>query len=213
MAGEGGLFKGMNSSTRDTLLKGFPKAKIPAGKLLIRQGDSFDYVFILLTGAVSISYLGSDREIVLNREVAPLIYGAVEAFGETPYLASVRIQKNSEIVKIGRREFLELLQKSHQLTVNLSKHFASIVASIGSERRLEKLATISHRIARFLISEHRGVQGNTIYVNRTELAANLGVSRRSIIRGLQSLDQKKLIKIDGACCVVSSPERLKEFAR
>lgn len=85
---------------------------LPAGEILFRQGDMGDALYIVQSGHVKIYTQDNDgHEVTLNQ------YGPGESFGEIslidalPRAASVVALADSELLRLDREDFLQLLQQ------------------------------------------------------------------------------------------------------
>ena len=97
--------------------------------VVFREGDPGDALFVVVTGLVRISVATTSGEILLNTLGPGDIFGEIAVLDGRGRTATVTTSKPTELVKIGRQEFLEFLEDFPRYTTTLVHILASRVRS------------------------------------------------------------------------------------
>jgi CRP-like cAMP-binding protein len=161
-----------------------------ADETILREQDRSDQVFLLLDGVVRIFYVGPQgSEITAKVLAAPALFGETEALCGVPFMESARAIDRAVVLVVPAPHFDKLLAThasfAHAVVRDLAARFA---ASIYHEKSLA-FDPVTVRLANFVLDhlEWSTVNGRAlphIVLTQEELAAAIGVSRRSITKDL-----------------------------
>ena len=105
------LFTGASNSVLERLAKAAVEQEVPAGTVIIREGDEADALWILVTGTLSIEATGPDGSAVELPDVeAPSYVGELGLLHNRPRSASVTTKQDSSLLRIEGTEFLNALE-------------------------------------------------------------------------------------------------------
>lgn len=107
-----------------------------AGEDLIREGDTTDYILIILSGNVSItrSTAAKTDPLILS---APLLTGEIAAYAGRPRMATVRAHAAPvEALQIDRTDFLDAIRFSAEAGVALTELIARRICAPDSIREI-----------------------------------------------------------------------------
>lgn len=118
--------------------------RLGAGELLWRQGDTGDFLALVLSGElVSLrgSSLGNSR-LVLGRHHKGAVVGAAAVLGERPYPASLEARQPSTLLHLSREQLQRLAKEDAPLACRLQKQLWHAAAHQvdGMLARLEALS-------------------------------------------------------------------------
>jgi len=88
---------------------------IPAGEVLIKEGDQECNIFIIRSGSVTISKQIGGKEVFLNYVPAGLYVGEMALVGDGVRTATARAAIKTDVIKIDGEVFTELFQTNPQL--------------------------------------------------------------------------------------------------
>jgi len=115
------LFSGCSQAELRKITKVAEEVTVPAGTLLVEQGEAGLLFFVVLTGAASV-----DRE---GRPVAALgpgdFFGELALLDDRPRDASVTSSTDMDLLIVRRRHFQRVLQASPALTRKLLRSMAA----------------------------------------------------------------------------------------
>jgi serine/threonine protein phosphatase PrpC/CRP-like cAMP-binding protein len=95
-----------------------------AGQMVFSEGDRGDELFIVLSGAVEISRMGS----VLSEAGPGDHIGEMALIRSMPRSATVKALEAAELIALRRSDFFEILRKEHEMAVKLLWQFLGVLA-------------------------------------------------------------------------------------
>ncbi len=178
---------------------------IAANRVLVRDGDLADNIFLIIEGSAAIAMEDDDgRELVLCR------INETEFFGEQPLFSGaahyenwVTAREECEIGEMSYRQFRLLANKHPELLLAVTGQLSRQLQH--SNNKLLDLAflDVTTRIRRTLIEMSNEPdalthgQGRTVYSSRQGLAKLVGCSREMASRVIKSLEKQGLIQSQG----------------
>jgi CRP-like cAMP-binding protein len=169
---------------------------------------------------VAVNVEGKQGAHSLSFHAAPDIFGIIEIWREHPYLANVVAIEPCQALVLDRKSFLKMLQSNHQVAINLAQFVSELIYQAGRDREVQLFGKVEHLLANTICyfaklygEEHSYGILVRREINKSELATMLGVARRSVIRGLESLAEEQLIRLEGKQLVIPDPKALKKKAR
>jgi|GEM_PF-2085575 len=199
------LFSGLNHETVDRLTQGFARKKYKKGEALFKQGTKEDQIFLLMEGRVGVqaeSKEGHKTTFIFHE--APYLLGMIEIWKDRPSLANVIAMETCSTLVLNKKDYLNLLQSSHQLSINAVKMLSNMIYYTARDQHVRMFGQVDHLIANTLCSFARlygeeREDGILIRreISKSELALILGIARRTVIRALQDLEKDGLIQMNG----------------
>ena len=107
------LLAGADRSTLERLALAAEEVVLPAGRVVIREGDEPDALWILIRGELSVAARGDGlKEVELPLVTAPGYVGELGILHGIPRTATVRTRQESTLLRIGGQDFLAALETS-----------------------------------------------------------------------------------------------------
>ena len=117
------LFKGLGRRELTEIAKLLDEVAVPAGKVLMRQGEPGSEMFIIAAGRFRI-----ERNDQLLREVGPgTSIGDISLIAEGPRTATVTAMEPSVILLAGHREFHTLMEEHPTIRMHILEGLATKV--------------------------------------------------------------------------------------
>jgi CRP/FNR family transcriptional regulator len=203
---------------RDALWSAGRLCRFAPGEHLSREGDDVDFYWLLLAGSVRVYYASA-----AGFEVTVKIFAAPAAWAEMQILTDHRHTEDCVCVEaaatlcVPRAFFSRFLDEQprfmRQVLVDTSARF---LIAAQNERALAFL-TVPERLAHLLLSYVR-VYGEDdgdgikigVKLSHEQLAADLGVVKKSITRTLSQWTDEGVVVKEGACYRVPDLMRLVE---
>jgi MFS family permease len=130
------LFSGAPRPVLERLAAAAEEQHLPARKLLIREGDPADALWILVDGALNVRIQGdSDTARQLPAVEAPGYVGELGLLHHRPRTASVRTRGASTVLRIDGQDFLSAVEESKPSVALLSTASNRLARSIPRQRR------------------------------------------------------------------------------
>ncbi|GGN60655.1 histidine kinase [Actinoplanes lobatus] len=127
--------------------------RVPAGGLVIREGDPAEAFFVLLSGTIALTRrVGEDEVTTIRTEQRGVYMGATQAYLRDDgvprsYMASMRALSDSEFFMVSSADFGWLMREWFPMAIHLLEGLAlgmrSSQAAIGERQRLAALGALS----------------------------------------------------------------------
>ncbi len=124
------MFETMSADELKILSNISREIQIESGKVLFEQGDSCDYLYVIVDGEI---------EIILNQEDAeprilatlgpPTSFGEIALFGDEGRSAGARASKDTSLLGIEKEPLLELIHEHPTISIAIIGQLAGIIRS------------------------------------------------------------------------------------
>jgi len=119
------LWAGLDPAAREEIRSELDRVSLAAGEILFREGDPPDALYMLVSGALGISVLGSHGEQQrISRAFPPETIGEMALISNMPRSATVIALRDSVLLKLTRTAFDRLVERWPSVTLYLSKLLA-----------------------------------------------------------------------------------------
>lgn len=124
------FFASLTPEDRETLLTTFTSVEIPPGKLLMREGERLETLYLILEGQVeAIKSLGTPDERLLGVRGAGNLLGEMSLFEpQNQHTASVRATSTVQALQMNRAQFEALIQDHPTLVYHLLQQMSMRLA-------------------------------------------------------------------------------------
>ena len=123
------FFSELNNSDLDWFVQKGKREIIPPDRVLIREGQLSDALYIVVSGSFSVAIESQDHKELAKISVGEIV-GEVSFIDTRPPLASVRSQEECVVLSIPRIQLLAKLQQD----VNFSSRFYRAICLCLSDR-------------------------------------------------------------------------------
>lgn len=188
-----------------------------AGEQIFAEGETALVLPFVLEGRVKmVRFPEIGKEVIVSVFSSGEMFAVPPVFDGGPYPATAVAMEDSELLLVGRDDFLRLLRESSDFS------FAVIGWMCGMLREktavIEMLATASpeHRVGNVLLRLLKKKPASAenrvkISLRRQDIAEMAGLTTETTIRAARRLAAKDLIKIVHGKIILDEPERLKKF--
>lgn len=205
-------------TTRARLLELGVVQTFEPGAWLLREGAAPSHYWFLLGGTVKVSYTSPDGfEVTVKVFAAPGSWGEMELLTGHPHVENCVAVDKATTLKLSSKAFVELLDAEPRfMKAVLYDTCARFFIAAQNERALAFLS-VAERLANLLLAYLRiygvPVEGGTgirIRLSQSDLAADLGVAKKSITRTLGEWREAGIIEQRGTTLVVTNVAALEE---
>jgi predicted acylesterase/phospholipase RssA/CRP-like cAMP-binding protein len=120
------LFAGTDPGLRAELADRAETVELPAGEWLFHGGDAADSMYVVLVGRLEVVIEAPDPTVI-RVVAAGAAVGELALVTDAPRSASVRARRDSRLLRLGREDFLELLQKDTSFSVALIRSLGGLL--------------------------------------------------------------------------------------
>ncbi len=110
------LFKGFTVNGTKRLLAAGEVKEEATGCVLLKEGDSADFVMLVLTGKLEVFVERDGKDLVLTEANPGTVLGELAVLCGIPRSASVRAKENSAVLEWSDEAFRTLLLRDHSLS-------------------------------------------------------------------------------------------------
>ncbi len=173
-------------------------------EIVFYEGDYASAIYFISSGKVRVYKINEDA-----KEYSSDVYGPGDFIGYLSilegdeYKESAETMENTEVLKIPKEDFVELLFKNRDVSSSFIKMLAHNV--LEKEERLLSLAydSVRKRVADSLITLQKKYDLDNgadfeISISRNELASMVGTSPETVIRTLSDFKEEDLLEIKGS---------------
>ena len=214
------LFAGLSPMTLDRLVELSATRSLAANEVLCHKGDEAGQLYGVLRGRLKAVGSSSD-----GREVVFVVMGPGEVSGEIalidgrPRSATIVAVEASELLVIGRREFLAFLRDDREAAIQLCQVLAAYVRRLSDTVEDAYYHKLPVRLAKKLLMlgrEHGDEQPNgtriSVKLSQRELGELVGKTREAVNKQMRAWTDDGILAMDGGHIVIRDIERLEDQA-
>jgi cAMP-binding proteins - catabolite gene activator and regulatory subunit of cAMP-dependent protein kinases len=176
------------------------------GEYLFTRSDTSERLGILLRGSAEVNRESDDGMMHMSTLKRNDLFGAASLFGERSYVTDIRCIDRARVLLIGKETLLDLLSANRTVLENYLAYLNSRIRFLN--RRLDALSqnTVAGRVYTFLSDE---AQNSVVRVgSMTKLSKALCVSRATLYRALDSLEETNKIRRSGKEIILSEDKEV-----
>ena len=209
------LFAAMEEANFRELVQASFLQRFPPQVTLIREGESADFLHVVIEGSVELFAIANGRETTMEivRPVATFILAA--AVNDLPYLMSARTLESARILMLPTRNLHDVFARdaafARSVVGELSTRYRSTVKTLKNQ----KLRTGAERLANYLLqldTENGGTGQMELPIGKRVLAALLGMTPENLSRAFATL-AKYGVQVSGPRVTITDRADLAKLAR
>jgi CRP-like cAMP-binding protein len=180
------------------------------GETIFHQGATASHFFLVRSGRVKMtSYNEAGREFVQGYFDEGQSFGEPPFFNHLPYPASAVAVEQSEVWRIPREPFLDLLRAYPEIHLRLTQvlsgrlaYKAMMLAEIAVEEAEHRLMTLMEYLR--AAAGTSGRREFRVPLTRQQLADMTGLRVETVIRSVKALEARGLLRIDDGKIILLS---------
>lgn len=166
------------------------------GDYLFQKQDTFGHIGILLRGTSDVRRLSDDGLMHMSTLKRNDLFGAASICGnDSAYVTDIQCNEPSRVLIIPEEEMLNLLSENRIVLRNYLCYLNSRIRFLNKRLDAFSKNSIASRIMTYFVSEKQN--GIVRIKNYTKLSESLCVSRATLYRALDALEQEHKIQRNG----------------
>lgn len=209
------LFSGMAGEHYGALMRGAYVQNFPPQIELITEGETSDFLHIILSGSVDLfsSWNGRETSIATVRPISTFILAAT--IRDAPYLMSARTLEKSRIVLIPSQDVRAVFEVDNEFARAIVTELAQRYRAIVKITKNLKLRTSLERLANYLLQQREQAGGASAFdleFEKRRLASLLGMTPENLSRAFKGL-RPYGVSVKGNHIVIDIDKGIERFAK
>lgn len=208
------FFKASAEVFRDVTAGAFLQ-RFPAGTTLLMEGDTVDFLYVLLDGAVELQGSWKEKEttLALLRPVSTFILAAVVLDADA--LMSARTLERSEILMLSGEALRRTMRQDADFSFAVAQELSGCYGGLVRAVKNQKLRGGVERLANYLITQRvrQGMRNQIVLPHEKRvLASLLGMTPENLSRAFANLARHG-VTVHGPEVTMNRPDALERLAR
>jgi CRP-like cAMP-binding protein len=194
--------------------------RVTAGQVIIERGDPPEALFAVATGKLKVvAPRNEGRDATLHILGPGDVFGEVALFQANGRTARVTAIEESVLMVLDRRDFLELIQRSSELSGRLlslmAKRLGDTIAHFDATTSLDVPARLARKL--MLLAEHFGVAeadgvALRLKLSQSDLGDLVDTTRQTVNRLLREWHEAGVLRTDHGRLTVLNMKALRDAA-
>ncbi len=208
------LFADMDVANFEALMRGAYVQNFPPRIELITEGESPDFLHIVISGSVDLfsAWNGRETSLATVRPVSTFILAAT--IREAPYLMSARTLEKSRIVLLPSEDVRSVFDNDSVFARAIVRELSQCYRTVVKNTKDLKLRTSLERLANYILRQRARTTSDEfgLAMEKKRLASYLGMTPENLSRAFKGLEPYG-VKVNGNSIKVTDPDDLERFAK
>ncbi len=199
------LFHGIGKQARDLVISNADSRSVPKGET-VRQ-DRKGELLILLEGEMNVTGMNG-HSASLNTLRPGSVFGAATLFGGNGGVSVIRAVRNSFLIALDQKLMTDLVRQSEEFALNYVCFLSDRIRFLNRRIASFTAGSADRKLARYLLSLMDGTGRISLKMSMLRLSSVLDMSRASLYRSFESLEEAGLIERSGRDILITNPQEL-----
>jgi len=215
------LFSALDDDDATSLRESMATEKLSRGKILFREGQEGDRLYVVVEGKIKLGTTSSDgRENLLSILGPGEMFGELSLFDPQPRTSTATAVTDARLVSLAHEAVIGLVTTHPQTSLELLRRLAQRLRKSNDILADLVFADVPGRVAKAImdLGERFGtLKDDGLHVNhdltQEELAQLVGASRETVNKSLADFAARGWVKLEPRAVLVTDVERLTKRAR
>jgi CRP-like cAMP-binding protein len=185
-------------------------------EIIFNEGETPKNFYIVCSGKVSITKKSINGEkMILSIRTPGHMFGYGCLCKEGNYIATAKTIINTTISYFSKEKWIEILKSDFDFSLEIMKLFCTEISNLQTRLCMMAWQNAEEKVVNALINHISFVTQNDpnpiLSIKRSEIAEICGLRVETVVRTLQKLEDKKIIKRDGQKIKILSLSKLLEI--
>ncbi len=206
-------FSGLSSEELDSIRKYIFEKAVARGEIILFEGEPARTVFLVISGVVKIFKTSTDgKEQIIYLARPGDSFNDVPVFSGGLSLASAEAMTQVVLYGIEKGDMEAKLREHPKLAENVLQVLSQRVEQIISLVEDLSFRHVTGRVAKILLENAEGMNGQQPKLTQQQMAAMAGTAREMIGRSLKLLEDEGKVRLEHNRIVIRDKEALREIA-
>jgi CRP/FNR family cyclic AMP-dependent transcriptional regulator len=200
------LFSKVRDEDLEALAQVVIERRFPKNATIVEEGLPGDYMYVIREGRVKVTKASEDgREKILDFFDAGNFFGDMSLFDQEPRSASVKTLEPCRLLALSRRDVLEVLRRSPDLSLSVIQVLIQRLRETGEQASAMSFQRVKARTQGLLeriAEEQEDGRLVTPALTHQQIADMIGTSRETVTRVVKQLKQDDWLGQEGKRYVV-----------
>jgi len=215
------LFTALDEASAATLRASMTGVKLSRGRVLFKEGDAGDQLFVVVDGKLKLGTTSNDgRENLLSILGPGDMFGELSLFDPGPRTATATAVVDSKLLALANDQVIGWVKEHPQVSLQLLGRLAQRLRKANDVLSDLVFADVPGRVAKAIIElgERFGTKKDDgLHVNheltQEELAQLVGASRETVNKALADFASRGWVKLEPRAVIILDAERLSKRAK
>lgn len=199
------MFSPLKDKEIDEISVYFEQVNYQNNDYIFMEGDPCTWFYIVVEGRVKVlKHSHSGKDVILEIMSPGDMFGCVAVMDNKPYPASAQAMELSTVIRIGRQNFLKIMDEFPILKLGIAKFFSDrlrdahdLLKNIATERVERRIASLLIKLSEKIGVEDNGYKKIDFPLTRQEIAEMVGTTVETCIRTISKFQKKGAVKSSG----------------
>lgn len=177
--------------------------------------DFFDgefYVGVIKTGKVSVYCISSDgKEVNMSLLKEGDVFGISNIFEDEPLETVLKCKSNVSVIFYPKRDFIEMIKHDSMISLEYSRYCNRKIQFLLKKIEFLNIQSSKKKLIEHLLEKNNDNNMVLLECSKEELSKILRISRASLYRELQSLQNEKCLEFNKNSIKILDKEKLKKI--
>ena len=171
------------------------------GEIIYHEGDNSNFVYLIYQGVVKTYKIDEQgKELITGLYKEDDFFGITSFTHNIPHQESATAIENTKILRLSKSELKNILQKNHEVTLELIDYLTDNVSEIKEHLLEMAYSSVRKKTANTISQFTKKIKsrpGESIHISRSDLASIAGIATETFIRTLSDFKKEGIIDIEG----------------